>query len=56
MSHCRKNSVKDKVIGKNVNLFREKHTPHTESGPSQRASVVSKCGVVSFYGLGNFIG
>ena len=24
--------------------------------PSQRASAASKCGVVSFHGLGNFIG
>ena len=27
MFHCRKNSVKDKVIRKKVDLFREKHTP-----------------------------
>ena len=40
-----------------MDLFREKHTPHTECGPSQRASLaVPKCGVVSYYGLGDFIG
>ena len=39
-----------------VGLFREKHTPQIECGPSQRASMVAlKCGVVSFNGLGNFI-
>ena len=50
MSHCRKNSEKDKVIGKNVNLFREKHTPHTESGPSQRASVSQNVVWLAFMG------
>ena len=34
--------------------FREKHTPQTEWGPLKRASA-AKCGVVSFYRLGNFI-
>ena len=29
MSCCRKNSVQDKVIGKEVDLFREKHTPQS---------------------------
>ena len=39
-----------------MDLFREKHTPQTECGPSQRVSAVAlKCGVISFYGLGNFI-
>ena len=34
--------------------FREKHTSRTECGPLQRArALASKCGVVSFYGLGN---
>ena len=36
--------------------FREDYTPQTECGPSQRVSVGAlKCGMVSFYGLGNFI-
>ena len=56
-SHHRKNSVRDKMIGKKWILFREKHTPQTECRPRQRTSVgASKCGVVSFYGLGHFIG
>ena len=59
MPHHRKNSVRDKVIGKKwifyLFRFREKHTPQTERGPSQRASAAVKCGVVSFYRLGNFI-
>ena len=33
--------------------FREKHTPQTECGPSQKASVAMKCGIVGFYRLGN---
>ena len=37
-------------------LFREKHTPQTECQPSQRVNAALKCGVVSYYGLGNFIG
>ena len=35
--------------------FREKHTPQTECGPSQRVSGAVRCGMVSFYRLGNFI-
>ena len=36
--------------------FREKHTlPQTYSGPLQNVSAAVKCGVVSFYGLDNFI-
>ena len=34
----------------------EKHTPQTECGPSQKMKVALKYGVVSFHGLGNFIG
>ena len=56
LSYRRKNSVRDKVIGKKWILFREKHTPQTECGPSQRVSAVAlKCGVISFYELGSFI-
>jgi len=35
--------------------FREKHTPQTEGGPSQKAGVAMICGVVGFYRLGNFV-
>ena len=35
-----------------LDLFREKHIPQT----SQKVSVASECGVVSFYELGNFTG
>ena len=52
MSHCRKNSARDKE----VNLFEEKCTPQTECSPSQKVRVVLKYGVVIFYDLGNFIG
>ena len=53
MAHRRKNSVRDKVIGKRWILQRETHSTE-ECGPSQRVSAaVSEC-VVSFYGLGNF--
>ena len=51
MSCLRKNSLRDKVTG-----FREKHTPETECGPSQKVRVASKHGVVSFYRLGTFRG
>ena len=35
--------------------FNKKHTPQAECGPFQRVSVAVKWGMVSFYGLGNFI-
>ena len=57
MSHCRKNSVRDNQISPKVIvkkwIQREAHS--TKCGPSQRACVATKCDVVSFYGLGNFI-
>ena len=56
MSHYRKNSVRNKSDRKEVDLFREKHTPQTECGPSQKVRVAWKYGVVNFYGLGNFTG
>ena len=38
------------------NLFRGKHIPQTRCEPSQRVSAAAqKCGIVSFYGLGNFM-
>ena len=50
-----KNSVRDKVIGKKW-ICLERKTSHRQArGLSQRVSVASKCGVVSFYGLGNYI-
>ena len=53
MSNCRKNSVRDKVIGKKW-VYSERNTLHKQYGPSWRASAEAlKYGVVSFYGLGN---
>ena len=54
MSHLRKNSVRDKLIGEKWLLFREKHTP--QSVGRCRVSAASKYGAVRFYGLSNFIG
>ena len=57
MSHCRKNSMRNKVIGKKW-IHLERNTLHSqECGPTQRAALaVSVSGVVSFYGLGEFTG
>ena len=57
MSHCRKNSLRDKVIGKKwVYSDTERSTLHRQCEPLQRANVAVKCSVVaSFYRLGNFI-
>ena len=56
MSHCRKNSVRDKAIGKKwVYSDTERGTLHRQCGPSQRANVATKCSMVSFHSLGNFI-
>ena len=53
MSYHRKNSVRQ--IGKKW-IYLERNTLHIEEyGLSQRARVTLKCGVVSFYGLGNFM-
>ena len=71
MSHCRKKSVRDKVISKKW-IHPERNTPQTDCRSSQKAGVRNtvhrqrvwavadsecslKCTVVSFYGLGNFI-
>ena len=35
--------------------YREKRTPQTECGPTQRANAAAKFGVVRFYRLGDFI-
>ena len=54
MSHCRKNSLRDKLIGKKwIYSDSERSTLHRQCGPSQRANVAVKCGMVSFYRLGN---
>ena len=44
-------------MGKKVGLFRfrEKHTSQIERVPFQRASAATKCGLVSYYRLGNLI-
>ena len=39
-----------------MDLFREKHTPQTECGPSQKVRAALKYGTVSFYEPDNFIG
>ena len=48
ISHCRKNSVRDKVIGKKW-IYREKHTQQTEWGPFQKVRAAPGYEVVSFY-------
>ena len=55
MSHCRKNSVRDKVIGKKW-IYLERNTLHRQSVGHLRRQESPKYSVVSFYGLGNFIG
>ena len=50
MSHYRKNSVRDKVIGKKW-IYLERNTlgRQTECGPSQKAREAPEYEVVSFY-------
>ena len=57
MSHRRKNSVRDKVIGKKwIYSDSERNTFRRQSvGLRRGPSATAKCGVVSFYRLGNFI-
>ena len=55
MSHRRKNLVRDKVIGKKW-TYLERNTVHRQSVGHLRRQEVPQNGVVSFYGLGNFIG
>ena len=55
MSHCRKNSVRDKVIGKRwIYSDMESSTLQTVWAVAE-GSATPKFGVVSFYRLGNFI-
>ena len=55
MSHPRKNSSEDKVIGKKW-IYLEGNTPQTECGPPQNARVASKYGMVRCYGVSSLIG
>ena len=49
MSHCRKKSVRDKVIGKKW-IYLERNTLHRkEQGPSRKATVAPGYGLASFY-------
>ena len=54
MSHCRKKSVRDKVVGKKW-IYSERNTLHIVWAVTE-GKFDLKCGMVSFYGLGNFIG
>ena len=54
MSHHRKNSVRDKVIGmKGIYSDSERSILHRQG--MGHCEVVVKCGLVSFYRLGDFI-
>ena len=55
MSHGRKNSVRDKVMGKKW-IYLERNTLHRQSVGRLRRREALKYGLVSFYGLGNFVG
>ena len=59
MSHHRKNSVRNNVIGKKwIYSDSERsilHRVYAVPSTSQRARAAVKCGLVSFYRLGNFI-
>ena len=55
MSHHRKNSVRDKAIGKQW-IYLERNTLCRQGGPSQKVRVASKGDVIRFYGLSNFTG
>ena len=55
MSHRRKNSVRDRVIGKKwIYSDTERSIPHRAWGITE-VSMAVKCGMVSFYRLGKFI-
>ena len=47
--------MRDKITGKKW-FYSERNILHRQCEPLQRASAASKCGMVSFYGLGNLIG
>ena len=55
MSLHRKNSVRNKVIGKKC-IYLERNTLHRQSVGHLRKQEAPKYGMVNFYGLGKFIG
>ena len=56
MSHHRKNSMRDKMIGKKwIYADSQRSTLHRQCGLSQRESAAVKCGEATFYRLGDFI-
>ena len=56
MSHHRKNSVRDKVIGEKWFYSDAERSTFYRVWPSQRASAVAmECGVVSLGKLGDFL-
>ena len=55
MSHLRKNSVRNKMIGKKW-IYLKRNTIHRVWAISEGKRSWEKHGVVSFYRLGNFIG
>ena len=55
MSHCRKNSVRDRVIGKKL-IYSERNIHHRQSMGHLRRREALKYVVVSFHGMGKFIG
>ena len=55
MSHGRKISVRDEVIGKKW-IYLERNTLHRQSVGHLRKKEAPKYGMLSFYGLSNFIG
>ena len=48
ISHFRKNSVRDKVLGKKW-IYLEEHSPQTECGLPQQVRVAPEYRAVSFY-------
>ena len=55
MPRDRKNSVRDKVLSKKW-IYLEGNTLHRQSVGHLRRRETLKYGMISFYGLGNFIG
>ena len=55
MSHHRNNSVRDKVIGKEWVYSDSKRSALHRVWAVAEGSAAAKCGMVSFYGLDNFI-
>ena len=55
MSHCRKSSVRDRVMGKKQ-IYSERNIHHRQSMGHLRRREALKYAVVSFHGMGKFIG